>query len=134
MKYDLKAQYYIRYVDDFVLLHTSKKQLEYWKSAINIFLRRKLRLELHQQKSKIISLHRGVDFVGFRNFYYFKLLRKRNITNMKRKIILFNEGKINYEKFIESFQGWSAYAEWANACNKIDKMINKLKKIIKKIK
>ena len=70
IKHKLNAKYYIRYVDDFVILHDSKSQLEIWKNEIDNFLRDKLKLELHPQKSKIISLSRGIDFVGFRNFYY----------------------------------------------------------------
>lgn len=115
VKHKLKAKYYIRYVDDFVILHSSKKQLEIWKRKINEFLRTKLKLELHSEKSRIISLSRGIDFVGFRNFYYFRLLRKRNIKNMKNKINRFSRGEIDKEKLAEIFQGWNAYAKWANA-------------------
>jgi retron-type reverse transcriptase len=114
VKHKLKAEYYIRYVDDFVILHNSKKQLEDWKKQIEVFLRENLKIELHPQKSKIVSLSQGVDFVGFRNFYYFRLLRKRNINNMKKKIEIFKQGLMKEDKFLESFQGWSAYAKWAN--------------------
>ena len=54
---------------------------------------------------------KGVDFVGFRNFYYYNLLRKRNIHNMQRKINSFNKEEISYETLFDSFQGWSAYAK-----------------------
>mgnify|MGYP001579814553 FL=1 len=115
VKHTLKAKYYIRYVDDFVLLHSSKEQLEFWKKSIDSFLKETLKLELHPSKSRIISLSRGIDFVGFRNFYYHRLLRKRNIKNIRRKIRLCNEKKINDEKFLEIVQGWIAYAKWANS-------------------
>ncbi|MEK6917994.1 MAG: hypothetical protein AABW51_03530 [Nanoarchaeota archaeon] len=72
-------------------------------------------MELHPQKSKVIFLSKGVDFVGFRNFYYFRLLRKRNVRNIKRKIILLENGFLGKDKFSEIFQGWSAYAKWANS-------------------
>lgn len=127
VKHKLKAKYYIRYVDDFVLLHSSKKQLIKWKKEIEIFLENKLKLELHPDKSKIINLSRGVDFVGFRNFYNYRLLRKRNIRNIKRKISLFNQGKINEDKFREIWQGWCAYANWANS----HKLKNRLSRLIK---
>ena len=110
VKHILKAKYYIRYVDDFVILHKSKEQLEEWKKEIELFLCKNLRLEIHPDKSKIINLSSGVDFVGFRNFYHYRLLRKRNIQNMERKLELFNERKISYEKMCEIFQGWSAYS------------------------
>ena len=106
VKHILKAKYYIRYVDDFVILHKSKEQLEEWKKEIELFLCKNLRLEIHPDKSKIINLSSGVDFVGFRNFYHYRLLRKRNIQNMERKLELFNERKISYEKMCEIFQGW----------------------------
>ncbi len=82
VKHSLKAKYYIRYVDDFVVLHPSKEQLEIWKQEIEEFLKETLKLELHAQKSKIISLSRGIDFVGFRNFYYFRLLILKKIYNI----------------------------------------------------
>ena len=127
VKHKLRAKYYIRYVDDFVILHQSKEQLEIWKEQINEFLREKLKLELHPEKSRIIPLSRGIDFVGFRNFYYFKLLRKRNINSMKIKIELFNNREITKEKFIEILQGWQAYAKWANSY----KLMNKFLMIVK---
>jgi len=114
IKHELKIKYYIRYVDDFVIFHSSRTQLEIWKKEIDNFLREKLKIELHPQKTKIISLSRGVDFVGFRNFYHHRLLRKRNIRNIKRKIQYFKDGLIDTDKFAEIWQGWNAYAKWAN--------------------
>lgn len=122
-KHKLKAKYYIRYVDDFVILHTSKSQLENWKKEIDEFLKEKLKLELHTDKSRVINLSGGIDFIGFRNFYYFKLIRKRNIKNMERKIRLFNQNEIFYEKFFEIFQGWNAYAMWADSHKEINRLI-----------
>ena len=115
IKHKLKVKYYIRYVDDFVILHNSKEQLEIWKHEIEYFLRDTLKLELHPQKSKIIPLSHGIDFVGFRNFYYFKLLRIRNIRKMLLKIGEHKRGEITKEKILEYFQGWSAYAKWADS-------------------
>jgi RNA-directed DNA polymerase len=126
VKHKLKAKYYIRYVDDFVILHISKSQLEIWEKQINEFLRNRLKLELHPEKSKIIPLSRGIDFVGFRNFYYHKLLRTRNIKNIQRKILGLKENNLSYEKFIESFQGWNAYAKWANSHNLIERIIRNI--------
>lgn len=113
-KYKLKAKYYIRYVDDFVILHLSKSQLEIWKEEIGKFLNEKLNLEIHPDKSKIIHLSGGVDFLGFRNFYHFKLLRKRNIRKMRFKIEENNSERLSKEKLLECLQGWNAYAKWAN--------------------
>jgi len=126
VKHKLRAKYYIRYVDDFVLLHKSKEQLVKWKNDIEFFLKEKLNLELHKDKSKIISLLKGVDFVGFRNFYHFRLLRKRNVRCINKKIDLFHEGKISYEKMGEIFQGWNSYSKWANSYKLKKKLANKI--------
>ena len=40
VKHKLKSRYYIRYVDDFVILHNSKLQLMIWKQEIKIFLKK----------------------------------------------------------------------------------------------
>ena len=127
IKHELKAKYYIRYVDDFVILHSSKEQLELWKEKISLFLSNNLKLQLHPEKSKIISLSRGIDFVGFRNFYYFKLLRKRNIKNMKSKINLYKNKKITKAKFFEIYLGWRAYSKWADSSNVREKILKELK-------
>jgi len=115
VKHKLKAKYYIRYVDDFVILHKSKEQLEKWKEEIDVFLREQLKLELHPQKSKIINLSRGIDFVGFRNFLHYRLLRKRNIRNILYKIEQYQQETLPKEKPLESFQGWNAYAKHTNS-------------------
>lgn len=72
-KHELHAQYYIRYVDDFVILHKSKAALETYEQQIKTSLE-KLKLELHLNKCKIIPLRRGVNFLGYRIFYKYKLV------------------------------------------------------------
>ena len=71
-------------------------------------------------------MSRGIDFVGFRNFYHYRLLRKRNIRKIRSKIRLFNEEKINYIKFFEIFQGWNAYANWADTHNLKSKLFREM--------
>ena len=114
VKHKLKVKYYIRYVDDFIIFHSSKKQLIKWKNEIEIFLKEVLKLDLHPQKSRIIPLIRGVDFVGFRNFCKYAILRKRNIRNMQKKINSYERGDNSFSSVFNSYQGWQAYAKWAN--------------------
>ncbi|HIH15535.1 MAG: RNA-directed DNA polymerase [archaeon GW2011_AR17] len=118
VKQKLKAKYYIRYVDDFVIFHHSKNALKIWKSEINDFLRNNLLLGLHPEKSKIIFLEQGIDFLGMRIFPYHKLLRKRNIKHFLRKkeclYTLYKEKICNYEDIYNFLEGWQAYASHAN--------------------
>ena len=121
VKHKIKAKYYIRYVDDFVILHNSDKQLKRWKKKIDIFLKKELKINLHKDKSKITPLHKGIQFLGFRIFYHHKLLRKSNIYNMKKKLRIWQEnhkkGLISYEKLIEKLEGWFAHASHGNTYN-----------------
>ncbi|MEA3329571.1 MAG: hypothetical protein U9Q06_02395 [Nanoarchaeota archaeon] len=63
-----------------------------------------LKLELHPDKTKIVSLSKSVDFVGFRNSYYFKLLRNRNIKNMQNKLKSYFNGKIVQKEILDFFK------------------------------
>ena len=118
VKHKLKAKYYLRYVDDFAILHESEKQLEQWKIEINHFLKENLKIELHPSKSHVLDLKSGINFLGFRVFYYHKLVRKSNLKNFDRKFnnmrILFNEEIIGREKALQSLEGWLAYCSHAN--------------------
>ena len=126
VKHNLKAKYYIRYVDDFIILHQYKEQLEIWKQEINNFLKENLKLELHSEKSRIIPLSEGIDFVGFRNFYHYKLLRKRNIRKVISAVEEYKKGEIPKEEILEIFQGWQAYAKWANTYKLRKQVIKKI--------
>jgi hypothetical protein len=114
VKHKLKAKYYIRYVDDFVILHNSKDQLGKWKKEIDLFLKEQLDLELHPDKSQVLKLEKGVKFLGFRIFYYHKLLRKRNMIHFERKLnqmkIMLEEDLLTREEIVEKLEGWLAYA------------------------
>ena len=118
VKHKLKAKFYIRYVDDFVILHSSRGQLVKWKLEINDFLKNDLKLELHPDKSRIIPLSKPIPFVGFRVFYHYKLLKKFNRRNLQRKLKKFCqdfiENKIGYDDIYESMQGSFAYIGHAN--------------------
>jgi len=115
VKHELKAKYYIRYVDDFVIFHKSKKRLEYLKGRIRECLNQKLKIELHPEKSKILPLRNGITFLGYRVFYHYTLLNKRNIKNIMKKLLLFKENVTGKEDFHNSLVGWEGYAKWANS-------------------
>ena len=114
VKHKLKVKFHIRYVDDFMILDESKEKLFELKEQINNFLKTNLKIELHPQKSRIIPLLKGVDFVGFRNFYHYRLLRKRNVRSMEQKLKFFREDGIRFGSVFDSYKGWQAYAKWGN--------------------
>lgn len=118
VKHKLRAKYYIRYVDDFVILDKNPDLLENYKDKIDEFLTKNLKLCLHPDKSKIIRLKRGIGFLGFRIFYHHKLIRRKNMTKFERKFLEmrkeYKEDIIPREKVLERFEGWLAYTQNAN--------------------
>jgi hypothetical protein len=64
VKHQLRARHYIRYVDDFLLLHESPDQLNAWLEQITAWLPRELHLRINPAKTILQPIERGVDFVG----------------------------------------------------------------------
>jgi RNA-directed DNA polymerase len=118
VKHELKVKYYIRYVDDFVILQDDKILLQTWRTQIEYFLRYKLKLELHPEKSKIISINRGITLLGFRIFHNHKLLKKSNSKRIWKRLNAFkqkrSEGTISQKQIERSISGWMVYASFAN--------------------
>ena len=118
VKQELGVKRYIRYVDDFVILHESREELEKYKLHIGDFLEEKLRLKLHPTKCSIIPFHHGVAFLGFRIFPYHKLVTRRNWRKIRRKIEglleAYEHNEIEAEKVFGVLMGWNAYAAQGN--------------------
>ncbi len=121
VKHELKAKYYIRYVDDFVIPHKDKKVLEKWKGEIDAFLKINLKLELHPEKSRILPLDSGITMLGFRVFFHHKLLKKSNSRRIWQRIERFkrkcDKGEMTVAEATRSLEGWLAYASFANTHN-----------------
>jgi len=117
VKHQLKAKCYIRYVDDFVIIHHNKKILKDYKQKIDPFCKNDLNLELHPDKSKILQLHNGVGFLGFRLYSHHKRIKKKNIKRFENRLCRFKKelqkDKITREKVVESFEGWLAHISHA---------------------
>ncbi len=132
IKHGLKIKYYIRYVDDFVILHESKETLEFCKLQISDFLK-SIKLELHPQKSKVIPLHKGVNLLGFRVFYNYKLPKKSNIRRMEHKInsfaSMYRKGTMSKEEILEKTKGWEAYAAHGDTYKLRKRMMGNVMKI-----
>lgn len=83
MKHRLKAKYYIRYADDFVILSTDRNELEMLRQKVGDFLTTRLHLSLHPNKVSIETFASGIDFLGWVHFPKHRVLR----TATKRKMI-----------------------------------------------
>lgn len=108
VKHTLKARYYVRYVDDFVLLHEDPAQLEQWRDGIIAFLDERLGLRL--RGDNITATHgghvggasapiatravipqprpvsAGSDFLGYVTFPFHRLVRRRVVHNFLARL------------------------------------------------
>lgn len=64
-KRTLCIHFYVRYMDDIIILSDSKEQLHMWKTEIQKFVETTLRLSLNQ-KTCIRPISQGIEFVGYR--------------------------------------------------------------------
>ena len=80
VKHQLHARHYIRYVDDFILLHPSPQQLNAWLADIDTFLPQRLGVRLNPAKTILQPIDRGVDFVGHVIKPWRRTLRKRTFN------------------------------------------------------
>lgn len=118
VKQTLKVKYYIRYADDFIILHEDKEYLESLVSPVNEFLKEKLDLEIHQNKVVFRKFRSGVDFLGYIIFPYFILPRtrtkRRALRKIKEKVRDYKEGKITREQLNSTIQSYLGYLGHAN--------------------
>lgn len=101
VKHTLKARYYIRYADDFVILSQDKEWLETLIPNISLFLKSRLELTLHPNKVFIRTLSSGVDFLGWVNFVDYRVLR----TATKRRMLRNIEQKRGDIRMLQSYLG-----------------------------
>lgn len=128
VKHKLRAGYYLRYVDDFVILNRDKECLERYKVEISEFLTSNLLIELHTGKSKVIKLGKRLNFLGLRVFYYHKLLKKQNMRKFLNKLHDLKEqvrsSKKDYDELYDFLEGWIAYAKCAHTTKLRKKIIS----------
>lgn len=113
-KHTLGTHYFIRYMDDIVILSDSKEQLHGWKDAIERFLRDELELELNR-KTTIRPISVGVDFVGYRLYATHRRLKRSTARKILRRFSgmcdLLNQGAISRERFDRVTASWSGILE-----------------------
>jgi len=86
MKRDLKAGYYIRYADDFVIMSEKKDSLERILPEIERFLYEKLKLSLNVSKTQIRTLSSGIDFLGYVILPHHIVLRTKTKKRMLKRV------------------------------------------------
>ncbi len=120
VKHDLKIHYYIRYMDDIIILSDDKGQLHQVKEDVEAFLKEKLALDLNK-KTAIRPISCGVEFVGFRIWPTHRKLKKGTIKKIKRQIKKlqkdYADGSIDFERVNASMQSYLGVMKHFNSYN-----------------
>ena len=126
----LRKKFYLRYSDDFVVLERSYRELADSRQKIEDFLKDHLKLQFHPQKTKYLRTNQGVDLVGFKVFYFHRLVRRKNHRAFRRNLKLWQEeyekGGLNASKLGERIRGWISYAEHGNSYNLRKRLLESL--------
>jgi retron-type reverse transcriptase len=113
-KENMGIRYYYRYCDDIVILHNNKQYLHNLLDEIKHYLSVKVNLNLKSTYQIFPVSCRGIDFLGYRIFPNYILLRKRICKNMKQKLKrmnMFTELTNRDKNIIASYNGW---LKWGN--------------------
>lgn len=113
VKHGLKVKYYVRYMDDFIILSEDPAQLRHILAEIENFLHQELRLELNP-KTTILAAKNGINFVGYIHYADHKKIRKAAMRRLKKLLRAFETGEVELEYFdrsVESRFGHMGHAD-----------------------
>ena len=85
-KHQLRARHYVRYVDDFILLHETPQVLHDWLQRIDTFLPERLGAQLNPRKTILQPVARGIDFVGQVIKPWHRTTRKRTLATALQRL------------------------------------------------
>lgn len=118
MKHGLKQKYYIRYADDFVIMHHDRGVLLEVLFKVNQFLSENLKLTLHPDKVSIETVSSGIDFLGWVHFPDHRVLRTTTKKRMFRRIEE-REGKF---ETVQSYLGMISHGNAKKLRKKVKSM------------
>lgn len=130
IKEELRERYYIRYMDDFIVLGNNKGHLWEVRRQIEEYLNGELLLQLNR-KTAVFPISQGIDFLGYRIWPEYRLMRKRSVKKFKRKLRVFEKkyavGEITFKEIDWSVQSWLGHAKHANTYRLRRKIFNEFR-------
>ena len=119
IKEEKRVKYYYRYMDDMVFFGRTKEELHELLNDIEVYFRENLKLTVKSNYQIFPTYIRGVDFLGYRIFKDFTLLRKSTCLDMEKKLKRIRKktesgNMMNYAEWcsISSYHGW---LKWCNS-------------------
>lgn len=113
VKEDKNIKYYYRYADDIVILYKDKKSLQTLLRDIKQYLKDNLKLQLKNNYQVFPVESRSIDFVGYKIYHNFTLVRKALKKRYCKKNAKLNKRSTNYKYYrrkMASYIGWFKHA------------------------
>jgi RNA-directed DNA polymerase len=127
IKEKLNIKYYVRYMDDFVILLNNKEECQFVKEKINYFITNNLLLEFNP-KTRYYPRKMGINFCGYRIYETHILIRNSSKIKIKKDLKkwqkLKSKDKLDIKKMEASFNSWNAHVSHANSYNITQKINN----------
>lgn len=126
----LHIKHYLRYMDDILIIHHDKTELESYLTEIEAALS-KIGFEVHKEKTHITPLSNGFLYLGFeyRITKTGKIIMTLNSANVKherkklqRLVKLAKDGKVTKAKVDECYKSWKANASKGNSYKLLQRM------------
>lgn len=129
IKHSLKIRYYVRYMDDFVILSSDVKNLQKTIDQIRNFLDKEMKLKLHPKKAVIFPVKHGIDFLGFRVFATHRRLRKSAFLRGRHKFEKLRKnylnGGIGLKELLNRIASYLGHWKWADTCRLRSRLLEK---------
>ena len=118
VKEELHAKHNYRYMDDVVIFSSSKEELHEIHKKVTAYLRDNLHLNIKGNYQIFPTKVRGVDFVGYRFFGEYTLLRKSTAINFKRKMRACRKKmENNIPPTYSEWCSFNSYKGWLGNCD-----------------
>lgn len=118
VKEELHAKHNYRYMDDVVIFASSKEELHEIHKKVTAYLRDYLHLNIKGNYQIFPTKVRGVDFVGYRFFGEYTLLRKSTAINFKRKMRACRKKmENNIPPTYSEWCSFNSYKGWLGNCD-----------------
>lgn len=136
IKSELHIKDYVRYCDDFCIFHNDKSVLKDTAEKVREFIDEKLLLKF--SKCSVFPVSQGVDFLGYRHFDNYILLRKSTAKRVRKRLEqlprLYEKGEITAEQYrssVCSTWGWLKHANTYNlsVAMKFHELVKKVENI-----
>lgn len=112
------VKYYFRYMDDMVIFGSTKEELHKLKREIDEFMAENLKQVIKHNWQVFPSKVRGIDFVGYRFFGEYTLLRKSTCKNLKRKMLELSRKREN--NMSPTYGDWCSFNSYKGLLSQCD--------------